>query len=279
MADMKLFLGCVIPNRLPFIEATSRKVFDKLGVETSDAAFSCCPEPIGFQSVCKESWLAMGARNICLAESEGKDIVSLCNGCAQTLKATKHELDHDDDKKAEINAILSKVNKEYKGTSSVKHFIQVLMENVGVNKIKGAVTNQMSKLKVACHTGCHYSRPSEIMQYDDPLKPKFLRELVAATGAQVVDYEGEEICCGNGAGNTSKDVGDALAKNKLNNAKAGGANCIVVCCPACFQQLDSQRDLPIIYLTELIALSMGMSYDDLNMKFHQEKKNTKELLV
>ncbi|MFX0132503.1 MAG: CoB--CoM heterodisulfide reductase iron-sulfur subunit B family protein [Candidatus Hodarchaeota archaeon] len=269
MADMKLFLGCVIPNRLPFLESTARKIFDKLGVETSDAAFSCCPEPIGFQSVKKESWLAMGARNLCLAEAEDKDIVSLCNGCTQTLKAVKHELDHDDDRKTEINEILSKV----------KHFIQVLKENIGVEKIKSAVTNPMSKLKAACHTGCHYSRPSEIMQYDDPLKPIFLRELVAATGAQVVDYEGEEICCGTGAGNASKDVGDALAKNKLNNAKVGGANCIVVCCPACFQQLDSQRDLPIIYLTELIALSMGMSYDDLNMKFHQEKKNTKELLV
>jgi heterodisulfide reductase subunit B len=279
MTDMKLFLGCMIQNRLPFLEATARKVLEKLGVETSNGGFSCCPEPIGFQSVCKESWLALGARNLCIAEAEGKDIISLCNGCAQTLKAVKHELDHDEDKKGEINGILNKVNKTYKGTSKVKHFVQVLMENVGVDKIKSAVTNSMGKLKVACHAGCHYSRPSDIMQYDDPLKPKFLRELVAATGATVVDYEGEEICCGNGAGNTSKDVGDALAKNKIKNAKAGGANCLVVICPACFQQLDSQRELPVIYLTELIALSMGMNYDDLNMKFHQEKANTKELIA
>ena len=99
MAELKLFLGCVIPNRLPFIEATSRKVFDKLGIQTSDAPFACCPEPIGFHSVCETSWLAMGARNLSIAEGEGKDIISLCNGCTNTLKGVKHELDHDDDKK------------------------------------------------------------------------------------------------------------------------------------------------------------------------------------
>ncbi|MHA1300567.1 MAG: CoB--CoM heterodisulfide reductase iron-sulfur subunit B family protein, partial [Candidatus Helarchaeota archaeon] len=230
MTDMKLFLGCVIPNRLPFLESTSRKVLEKLGVETSDGQFSCCPEPVGFQSVHKEGWLALGARNLCVAEAEGKNIISLCNGCTQTLKAVNHELKHDEDKKSEVNEILSKVGKEYKGTSVVKHFVQVLIEDVGIDKIKSMVTNPMSKIKAACHTGCHYSRPSEIMQWDDPLKPKFLRELVAATGAQVVDYEGEEICCGNGAGNTSKDVGDALAKNKIKNAKAGGANCLIVIC-------------------------------------------------
>lgn len=276
MADMKLFLGCVIPNRLPFLEATSRKVFDKLGIETSDAPFSCCPEPIGFQSVCKTSWLAMGARNLSLAEEEGKDIVSLCNGCAQTLKAVNHELKHDEDKKTEINEILKKVNREYKGSVNVKHFVQVLIENVGVDKIQSMVTNPLSNLKVACHTGCHYSRPSEVVQWDDPLKPKYLRELVATTGAKVVDYFGEELCCGNGAGNTSKEVGNALAKNKMKYAKDAGANCYVVVCPACFQQLDGQKELPVIYLMELLALSMGMTADELEMKYHQVK--TKSIL-
>ncbi|MFX0135134.1 MAG: CoB--CoM heterodisulfide reductase iron-sulfur subunit B family protein [Candidatus Hodarchaeota archaeon] len=278
MADMKLFLGCLIPNSLPFIESTSRKLFDKLGIKTSDATFACCPEPIGFKSMCKTSWLAMGARNLCIAEAEGKDVVCLCSGCTQTLKSVQYEL-HDEDNKAEINEILSNINKNYKGNIEVKHFVQVLMEDVGVDKIKSMVTNPMSKFKVACHTGCHYNRPSEIMQWDDPLKPKFLHELVAATGATIVDYKDEEVCCGFGTGNTSKEVGTALAQNKMKNAKAGGANCLVVICPACFLQLDSQVDLPILYLTELISLSMGMSYDDLNMNFHKEKKNIKNLLA
>jgi len=75
--EFKLFPGCTISNRIPFIEASARKVFDKLGIKTSDAAFACCPDPVGFNSVDHTSWLAMGARNLTLAEAEGKDIVSL----------------------------------------------------------------------------------------------------------------------------------------------------------------------------------------------------------
>ncbi len=85
MTEFKMFEGCTIGNRIPFIEAASRKVFDKVGIETSQAPFSCCPDPTGMKSFDNEAWLAIGARNLCLAEAEGKDIISLCNGCANTL--------------------------------------------------------------------------------------------------------------------------------------------------------------------------------------------------
>ena len=89
--EFKMFQGCVIGNRLPFIEASARKVFDKLGINTSDAAFACCPDPVGFNGTDHQSWLAMGARNLTIAESEGKNIISLCNGCFQTLKLVNEE--------------------------------------------------------------------------------------------------------------------------------------------------------------------------------------------
>ncbi|MHA1129753.1 MAG: CoB--CoM heterodisulfide reductase iron-sulfur subunit B family protein [Candidatus Helarchaeota archaeon] len=270
MADMKLFLGCTIPNRLPFIEAASRKVFDKLGIETSDAPFACCPEPVGFHSIDHEAWLAMGARNLSIAEAEGKDIVSLCNGCYQTLAVVNHELKEKGAEKDKVNAILSKVNKEFKGTSNVRHFVHVLHDNL--SKIRDTVTKQLGNLKCAIHAGCHYARPSEILHSDDPMKPQKQRDIIAATGANIVDYAEEKLCCGNGAGYANKDTGTAIAQQKINSAIAAGANCIVVNCPACFQQLDTQRGLPVIYLTELLALAMGETFDSLNMKFHITKK-------
>ena len=33
MTEYKLFEGCTISNRIPFIEAASRKVFEKVGIE------------------------------------------------------------------------------------------------------------------------------------------------------------------------------------------------------------------------------------------------------
>jgi len=279
--EYKMFQGCTIGNRIPFIEASARKVFDKLGIKTSDAPFACCPDPVGFNAVDHTSWLAMGARNLTIAEEEGKNIVSLCNGCFQTLKAVNHELTHDDHEKGKINKILKTVGREFKGTINVKHFVEVLHE-VGDEKIKENIVRDLSGLKIACHTGCHYNRPSEIMQTDDPMEPVKLRELVAATGATPVEYTEEMLCCGAGVGNMEEEPSMQVLANKFTSALDAGAEAFVVICPACFQQMDTNQkkagtqsnktfDIPILYLTELMALAFGENPDELGLKFHRSR--------
>ena len=280
MTEYKIFQGCVIGNRIPFIEAASKKVFEKLGIETSQAPFSCCPDPTGMKSFDNDAWLALGARNLTLAEAEGKDIISLCNGCTNTLRGVQHQLKHDSLKKDKVNAELAKIGKEFKGSIDVKHFIDVLKDEVGIDKIKGSFTKQLSGLKVACHPGCHYMRPTEWMESDDPMRPVNLKKLVAASGATVVDYEELALCCGSAVTNAYEEHGLANLKIKMDSIKNAGADIIVVNCPACFQQFDTrQRDLskkfeteyniPVLYLTELYALAMGISPDDIGLKFHR----------
>ncbi|MFW9780688.1 MAG: CoB--CoM heterodisulfide reductase iron-sulfur subunit B family protein [Candidatus Heimdallarchaeota archaeon] len=279
--EYKIFQGCTIGNRIPFIEASARKVFDTLGIKASDAPFACCPDPVGFHAVDHTSWLAMGARNLTIAEEENKDIVSLCNGCFQTLKAVNHELKHDSHEKSKINEILKSINREFVGSIKVKHFVEVLHE-LGAEKIKENIKVDFSALKVACHTGCHYNRPSEIMQTDDPMEPVKLRELVAATGAIPVDYQEEMLCCGSGVGNTEEEPSMTILANKFSSAINAGAEAFVVVCPACFQQMDTNQkkagtqanksfDIPILYLTELMALAFGFPADELGLKFHRSR--------
>ncbi len=278
--EYKMFQGCVIGNRIPFIEASARKVFDKLGIRTSDAAFACCPDPVGFNSTDHLSWMAMGARNLTLAEAEGKDIISLCNGCFQTLKLVNEELKYDDHERENINKILKSVGKEFKGSINVKHFVEVLHDYI--DKIKEYVKNELSGMKVACHTGCHYNRPSEKMQTDDPMKPVKLREIVAATGATPVDYEEEMLCCGSGVGNSEEEPAMQILANKLTSAMNAGAEAMIVNCPACFQQFDNNQkkagevggktfSIPVLYITELLSLAFGEKLDDLGLKFHRTR--------
>ena len=273
-----MFEGCTIGNRIPFIEAASRKVFEKIGVETSQAPFSCCPDPTGMKSFDNDAWLAIGARNICLAEAEGKPIISLCNGCANTLRGVRHQLKHDNIKKDKINAQLAKIGKNFKGTVEIKHFVDVIKENL--NKVQGAITKQLSDLKIACHPGCHYMRPAEWMESDDPLHPKNLKEIVAATGATVVDYGEESLCCGSAVSGAYPDYGDEILKKKLLSVSKAGADVICVNCPACFQQFDTKQkdlnkkfntnfDIPVLYITEILALAMGISSEDIGLKFHR----------
>ena len=280
MTEFKMFEGCTIGNRIPFIEAASRKVFEKVGIETSQAPFSCCPDPTGIKSFDNNAWLTIGAMNLCLAEAEGKDIISLCNGCTNTLRGVQHQLKHDSLKKEKVNKELAKIGKEFKGTIDVKHFVDVLKEQL--DKIKGSITKPLNGLKVACHPGCHYMRPAEWMESDDPMRPETLKKLVAASGATVVDYDELVLCCGSAVTNAYEEHGLANLKNKLDSIKKAGADVICVNCPACFQQFDTRQrdlskkyeteyDIPVVYITELYALAMGYSADEIGLKFHRTR--------
>ncbi|MFX1390157.1 MAG: CoB--CoM heterodisulfide reductase iron-sulfur subunit B family protein [Promethearchaeota archaeon] len=275
------FLGCVIPGRLPFLETSARKTFEKLGLKVKDQAkYSCCPDPTGTAQLDHDTFLAMGARNLCLYEESKNDILSLCSGCTESLKMVKHILDSDDVKKEEINSKLNVIGKNYKGNINVKHFAEVLYENI--EKIKELTKNPLKDLKVAGHPGCHYLRPSEIINWDDPLNPTTLDELIEAIGAFPVDYNLKNDCCGNPVEKSDKNISLTMLENKLESMKQAGADCIVCVCPACYQQFDfNQKEVnkkkgkdynfPVFYITELIAIAFGLDIEKLGFNFHRIK--------
>ncbi len=277
------FLGCVIPGRLPFLEVSARKTFEKIGLKVGDQAnCSCCPDPTGVAQLDHESFLALGARNLCLFEENNNNILSLCSGCTETLKTVKYILDNDNEKKKEINTKLKEIGKNYKGKVDIKHFAEVLFENI--EKIKKLVKKPLKDLKVAGHPGCHYLRPSEIINWDDPLNPKTLDELIAAIGADPVEYTLKNDCCGNPLEKSDKDISLTMLENKLQSMKEAGTDCIVCVCPACYQQFDfNQREvnrnkntdynIPVFYITELIALALGIDIETLGLNFHRIKIN------
>lgn len=281
--EFLVFPGCMIGNRLPYLEKSARLVFEKLGLKPKGASFACCPDPIGIQGSDYTTWLSMGARNLSLAETEGKNIVSLCNGCSQTLTVVNHELKHSTTKRKKINKILSEVGKEFKGTIDVSHFLTYLLNEVGLDAIKGKVTKSLTGLKVACHTGCHYMRPMEIMQTEeDHEHPQNLRKVVATTGATIVDYDEEHMCCGYAIERADPDVSLRRLQKKLDSAVNAGADVIVAICPTCFSHMDNNQrnlkkkfekdyDIPILYLTEILAIAMGFTFDELELKNHRQK--------
>jgi len=277
-----LFLGCVIPARLPYLEASSRKIFEKLGIELRDVeGFSCCPDPTGIEQLDHKTWLALGARNLSLCNNNG-GVISFCSGCVETLKGINHFINKDITLKKEINRYLQKIGKVYEGKTKVKHFAEVLYENL--DKVRENVVKPLTDFKVAVHYGCHYLRPSEIINWDDPFEPTTIDEIIKAIGAISLEYDMKIECCGNPVEKSDKELSLLMIDNKLKSISEAGANCVAVVCPACYQQYEfNQRelnkrnstdyDLPIFYLSELIALAFGYKPEEIGLNFHRIKAN------
>ena len=198
MAGLKylLFLGCVIPYRIVSYETSSRKVLKKLGVELVEMPeFNCCGLPI--DGVDHDAMLVLAARNLCLAEQQNLNILTLCPGCAGTLRKVNKSLQEDKKLKERVNGFLKEIGMEFKGGKiAVKHLIQALIEDVGLEKIKDAVVKPLTDLNVTEHNGCHVLRPAKYIGFDDPENPVLLKRLIEATGAECLDYMYETDCCG-----------------------------------------------------------------------------------
>jgi heterodisulfide reductase subunit B len=269
----------------------SRKVLDKLqvGLSLIEGA-TCCPNQMAIKSSDKDLWQVLAARNLCLAEGGGHDIVSLCNGCYNTLKTVNSALKGNDKLRDKVNGELAKLGLTFKGTIEVKHILELLTVDIGDGAIEKTVERRLKGLKAATFYGCHVVKPEDHMGFEDPKEPKSLDQLVKLLGIESVDYPEKDVCCGGGLKIASIDDALNFARSKLRSMKENGANCVVVACPYCMVQLDfSQKDildvygdeigLPVFYYTELLGLAQGFKPEELGLDIHgRVGTSNKELL-
>ena len=277
MTELKylFFLGCVIPYRLPSYEVSARKVLEKLGVELVEMPeFNCCGFPM--DPINHDLMLTLAARNLCLAEKQNLNILTLCNGCFGILNDANKTLKEDKEIREKINGYLREIGMEFKGTIEVKHLVHALTEDVGLEKIKEAVKKPLTHLQVAQHTGCHIVRPAKHVGRDDPENPTMLKNLIKLTGAECLDYMDETECCGNPIIGVNEEIPFHLAREKLEHIRAVKAQALVTVCPACHMMYDLYQTrierafnekfgLPVLHYTQVLGLAMGFTPEELLM--------------
>ena len=275
--EIAYFLGCIMNNRYPGVEKATRKLFEALDIKLTDMeGASCCPAPGVFGSFDEETWATIAAGNLTIAEDMGADIMTECNGCFGSLFECNHMLKENDEKREKINANLAEIGREFKGTTNVKHFAQILRDDVGFEKLASLIEKPLD-LNVAVHYGCHFLKPTDEIGIEDQAEnPSILDDLVEITGAKSVDYKDKMMCCGAGGGLRSRDldVTTSFTKEKLDHMTEAGVDAIVNVCPFCHLQFDQGQTevnerygtdfaLPVFHLAQLYGLAMGLSAEEL----------------
>jgi heterodisulfide reductase subunit B len=253
-------------------------VSEALGLELEELeGWNCC----GAMEVSAIDPLAgdgIVARNLALAEKQGlNDLMAVCPACSHKLIAVDRKMQLDGAQADEINSLLD--GSYTPGSVNPLHFLQVLRDSIGLEKIKEKVVpgNPLEGKKGVSYYGCLCTRPGDLIQFEDPNNPTFMDDVLRTVGVEVPHFPMKTKCCGATQLMVDKPLVEALTGNILLNAHEVGAEFVVVACQMCAQALDGQQKqslnrvdaknvkLPILYISQVLGIAMGMKYRELGL--------------
>lgn len=270
--------GCSLHSTSRAYDASMRAVFRALGeslIELED--WNCCGATM-YMSVKETVSLAISARNLALAEKTGHDLVVPCSACFTVLNKTRRFMEQMPGLRADVGEALSVANLHPDYSIRVRHPLEVLMNDVGLERLAQACRRSLADFKLACYYGCQILRPERAME-DDPEVPMSLDRLMQTFGAQTIGYPAKTRCCGGMLMTTFQEVALNLVSEILEWARLGGANAIVTVCPLCQINLELYQDrlaahdggskrLPVLFFTQLVGLGLGCTPEEVGLK-HQ----------
>ncbi|MBN1868140.1 CoB--CoM heterodisulfide reductase iron-sulfur subunit B family protein [Candidatus Sumerlaeota bacterium] len=261
--------GCSLKGTGRAYEESVLAVFDKLGIQLAELEDWNCCGATAYMSVDEHRSFALAARNLALAERQAPDtaMVVPCSGCYLTLNKTCHIVKDYPEIAQEVKTALDRAGLEWKNRVEVRHPLDILVQDLGLDTIRQAVVRPLKGLKVAPYYGCQIVRPYST--FDHQIYPTSMDHLLEALGATVMHYPLKTKCCGGSMTGTVPEVGKRLSYILLNEAKKREADLMATVCPLCQFNLDAYaRDaahaygpvnMPVVYFTQLMGLAFGLS--------------------
>jgi heterodisulfide reductase subunit B len=277
----RYFPGCSLKSSGRAYEESLLAVFRAMGVPLQELDDWNCCGATAYMSVDEVQAFTLAARNLGLAEQSATtgegvtDIVAPCNACYLVLLKTQRYMGEHPDLAQKVRAGLQAVGLTYEGRTRVRHPLDVLVNDIGLDQIKKRVTQKLSGLKVACYYGCQIVRP--FATFDSSHNPTSMDRLVAALGATPVPWPLKTRCCGGTLIGTIPEAGLRLTRILLKEAARRGADMMVTVCPLCQFNLECYQNeinrqfqdnlrMPVIYLTQLLGQAFGLSDTELGLQ-------------
>ena len=258
--------GCSLTGSSREYNESLLAIAKEAGVELCEISdWNCCGATAA-HNLNKELSLSLPARNLALAELEEMDeLVVPCGACYNRLVMTQHELGENESLKKIVS---EKLQLPLKNGIKILNVLQFLEKHI-VPRLDTLVKKPLD-FDVACYYGCLLVRPRSVMKADRFEDPMTMDLIMKKLGANAIDWPFKTECCGAGFSVSKPEIVGELSGKIVRDAVDRGAKAIVVACPMCHSNLDMRRpaiesylnmkvDIPVIYITQAIALAMGLS--------------------
>lgn len=276
MTSLTYYPGCSLRHSAAEFDRSTRALLQAFGVEFVEVPdWTCCGSSPAHMT---DHLLAqaLAARNLRQAATVGSEMFAPCPSCYQREKDAEVEIHASPSFRAEVNEVL---DRPYEGTVRVMTLPEVLMEKVGEERIRERVKTDLVLLKVVPYYGCLLGRPHQLLNDCDDEQPMIMDRLLSAAGVDVRYWNYKTECCGASVGMPKAEIHRRLSRKVLDQALQAGADAVVVACPLCHQNLDLRQSqinaacgtdyhVPILYLTQVLGLALGLSERDLLFDKH-----------
>ena len=271
--------GCVAKGGTPELYDSAMAVLGRLGIETEELTKAACTGAGVLQEKNSKLGDVLNVRTMAMAEKMGLPILTICSTCQGVFSQANHKVNNNPKYLAEINAELAEEGLKYNGGTEVKHLLWVLVEDIGIDKVKETFKVDLKGLRLAPFYGCYIVRPSYALGVKEhPERSIALETVIEAVGAEVIDFAGKTACCGLPILFINQRNSLRMVANHTGDAQDAGADAMVTPCPLCHLNLDGYQpkarkqnnktgpSLPILHLPQMLGLAMGISPDRLGLK-------------
>lgn len=258
------FPGCTLKNKARDLDLYGRRAAEALGVTLEEVPdWQCC----GGVYPMNEDEIAVrlsSVRALAHAKETNGTLVTICSACHNVIKQVNHDMQADEYISTHANNYLKQDGIEYHGEAKVLHYLEMLRDVVGFDKVREAVKKPLTGRKIGAYYGCLLLRPSNVMAMDNAEHPTIIEDLIQAMGADPVVYAMRNECCGGYLTLEDKDIPAKRAHKIFEDARNHGAQTLITACPLCYYNLKKHSEgegVSVVYFTELLAEALGVKED------------------
>ncbi len=274
------FPGCVSRGACRELYKSMMKLSERLGLELVELTEAACTGAHVLHEANPELADAVNTRTFAMAEKLQLPLLNICSTCQGVMSQVNARVTSKPDYLAKINNALEEQGLHYSGNLTIKNLMWVLVEDIGLEKVKSLVKRPLTRLRVAPFYGCYILRPSQVLGFKEhPERETYLEQIIVAVGAEPVDFRGKTKCCGFPILTMNRDNSLSMAGDHLLEAKDKGADCMVTPCPLCHLNLDANQPdaasvkhksigLPILHLPQMLGLAFGFEPKELGLRRH-----------